>query len=165
MASRRRPRAARALGNVAAVETFEAEIVEARQGGAYVEVPVDVVEALGGQGRIKVRATFDGIPYQGSIVSMGDGNGMVLGILKGIRGQLGKSPGDQVEVTVEVDEAERTVAVPADLATALADAGLREAFDQLSYSRRREHVTSIEAAKKPETRTRRIAHTVERLGG
>ncbi len=34
---------------------------------------------------------------------------------------------------------------------ALAEAGLREAFDGLSYSHRREHVNAISDAKKPET--------------
>jgi Bacteriocin-protection, YdeI or OmpD-Associated/Domain of unknown function (DUF1905) len=146
------------------VESFEAEIVEARGGGAFVEVPADVVAALGGKGRIKVSATFDGIPYRGSIVSMGGGS-MVLGILKDIRGRLEKSPGDHVDVTVEVDDAERTVDVPDDLAAALDDTGSREAFDALSYSHRREYVTWIEEAKKPETRARRINQTVERLRG
>lgn len=145
------------------MEAFEAEIVEARGGGAYVEVPADVVGALGGTGRIKVQATFDGIPYRGSIVSMGDG--MVLGVLKDIRRRLGKAPGDRVEVTVEVDQAERTVEVPGDLAAALEGAQLQEAFDRLSYSRRRTYVTRIEEARKPETRARRVDQTLRELRG
>jgi hypothetical protein len=145
------------------VESFEAEIVEARQGGAYVEVPAAVVAALGGQRRIKVRATFDGIAYRGSIVSMG--SGMVLGLLKDIRTRLAKGPGDAVTVTVEVDEAERTVDLPGDLATALDEARLRETFDRLSYSHRRRYVTWIDEARKPETRARRIAQTLEQVRG
>jgi hypothetical protein len=69
------------------MERFEATIVEADRGGALVEVPAAVVEALGGRGRIPVRATFDGIAYQGSVVSMGGRR--VLGILKSIRAELG----------------------------------------------------------------------------
>ncbi len=38
--------------------------------GAYVEFPYDVKEEFG-KGRVKVRATFDGEPYDGSIVNMG----------------------------------------------------------------------------------------------
>jgi hypothetical protein len=37
--------------------------------GAYVEFPFDV-KAEFGKGRVKVRATFDGEPYDGSIVNM-----------------------------------------------------------------------------------------------
>lgn len=130
-------------------------------GGAWVEVPGEVIAALGGGGRIPVRASFDGVVYRGSIASMG--GCMVIGLLKGIRTQLGKGDGDPVTVTLERDTAERTVDVPEDLAEALEEAGLRKSFDALSYSHRREHVNAINEAKKPETRARRIAKAVEML--
>ena len=143
------------------METFEGSIVVNDGGGAWVEVPGDVIAALGGGGRIPVQATFDGVAYRGSIASMG--GCMALGMLKSIRSQLGKGSGDAVTVTVERDAAERTVEVPADLAAALEEAGLREAFDGLSYSHRREHVNAINDAKKPETRSRRITKALEML--
>jgi Domain of unknown function (DUF1905)/Bacteriocin-protection, YdeI or OmpD-Associated len=145
------------------VEAFDAEIVAGDGGGAYVRIPRVVAEALGDEGRIPVRATFDGIDYRGSIVSMGDGH--VLGVLKRIRSQLGNLPGDSLAVTVERDRARRSIRVPADLRAALREAGVGDAFAALSYTHRREHVTSIEAAKRPATRARRIAKTVERLSG
>ena len=72
---------------------------------AYVIFPFDL-RALTGKGRMKVRASFDGVPYDGSIVNMGvtDGNGNVcylLGIRKDIRRRIGKGPGETVHVTVE----------------------------------------------------------------
>jgi hypothetical protein len=145
------------------VEVFEATIVDADGGGAFVRVPPEVVAALGAKGRTAVRATFDGVPYRGSIVSMGDGK--VLGVLKQIRDDLGKRLGDTVTVTVEHDDAPRTVDVPADLRAALGQAGLADAFAALSYTHQREHVVWIDEAKKPETRARRIQRTVERLQG
>lgn len=140
---------------------FEAPLVEADRGGAFVEVPPDVVAELGGGGRIKVRALLDGVPYEGSVVSMGGAK--VIGVLKGIRTELGKSPGDTIVVELERDETERVVDVPDDLAAALRKARRRPAFDRLSYSHQREYVLWIDEAKKPETRARRIAQTVERL--
>jgi hypothetical protein len=140
------------------VPSFDGVLTAARQGGAYVEVPDDVITALGGAKRIPVRATFDGVPYQGSVVSMG--GCMVLGVLKAIRQQLGKQPGDVVAVTVERDDAPRHVAVPDDLAAALDAAGARAAFDALSPTHRREHVRAIEDAKRPETRAKRVAAAV-----
>ncbi|MBL1076322.1 DUF1905 domain-containing protein [Nocardia sp. 2] len=145
------------------MQRFVGTIRSANGGGAYIPIPEDVITALGGGGRIPVRATFDGISYTGSITNMGDGP--CLGILKAIRDDLRKHPGDTVTVTVERDTAERVVEVPADLAEALAAAGVREAFDALSYSRRREQVKSISEAKKTETRAARIAKTVGALGG
>lgn len=58
-----------------------------------------------GKGRIKVRATFDGIAYDGSIVNMGikDEHGNIcymIGVLKSIRQKLGKSNGDRVHVVI-----------------------------------------------------------------
>ncbi|MEU0096676.1 YdeI/OmpD-associated family protein [Kribbella sp. NPDC006257] len=143
------------------MERFEAIIQSATGGGAYVEVPAEVVTALGGGGRIPVEATFDGIPYRGSIASMG--GCLALGILKQIRTELGKAPGDPITVTVIRDTAERTIDVPDDFAAALTAAGARETFDNLSFSHRREHITAITEAKKPETRARRITKAVEML--
>jgi len=143
------------------VPTFEATIQEARGGGAFVAVPADVVAALGGKARIPVQATFDGVPYRGSIASMG--GGPILGILKAIRTELGKAPGDTVAVTVEADTEPRSVTVPDDLAAALAESGLTEVFGKLTYSHQREYVSWIDEAKRPETRAKRVAGTVERL--
>jgi hypothetical protein len=146
----------------ATVESFVAEIVAVERAGALVTVPAAVVDALGGGGRIKVRATFDDHEYQGSVVTMG--GAAVIGVRKDVQRAIGKGPGDSVTVTLERDDAERTVTVPDDLAAALDAAGRRPAFDALSYSHRREYVTWIDEAKKADTRARRVAGTIERLG-
>lgn len=75
------------------------------KGGAYVIFPYDI-RAEFGKGRVKVHATFDGEPYDGSIVNMGvknqDGSVCyVIGILKDIRAKIGKQPGDTVRVTIK----------------------------------------------------------------
>lgn len=67
--------------------------------GAYVRIPFDVKEVFG-KGRVPVRATFDGEPYEGSIVRYG-APFHILGLRKDIREKIGKQPGDMVEVTVE----------------------------------------------------------------
>lgn len=66
--------------------------------GAYVEFPYDVRTEFG-RGRVKVLATFDGVPYEGSLVRMGT-PGHILGLRKDIRAKIGKQPGDRVEVTL-----------------------------------------------------------------
>lgn len=70
--------------------------------GAYVEIPFDVREVFG-KGRVKVHATFDGAPYDGSLVRMGT-PGHILGLRKDIRAKIGKQPGDTVHVTVQERE-------------------------------------------------------------
>ncbi|MZQ99434.1 MAG: DUF1905 domain-containing protein [Acidaminobacter sp.] len=66
--------------------------------GAYVEIPFDV-KAVYGKGRVKVHATFDGEPYDGSLVKMGTPC-HIIGIRKDIRVKIGKQPGDTVSVTI-----------------------------------------------------------------
>ncbi len=75
--------------------------------------------------------------------------------------QLGKSAGDRVQVTVELDLAPREAALPSDAKAALeADAKASAAWATLSASRRREFVEWIESAKRAETRAGRIEKTV-----
>lgn len=74
------------------------------KGGAYIIFPYDIRKEFG-KGRVKVHATFDGHPYDGSIVNMGikdeEGNiCYILGIQKAIRAAIGKQPGDTVFVTI-----------------------------------------------------------------
>ncbi len=66
--------------------------------GAYVEFPYDVKEEFG-KGRVKVHATFDGVPYDGSLVRMKTIN-HIIGLRKDIRAQIGKQPGETVHVTI-----------------------------------------------------------------
>jgi len=66
--------------------------------GAYIEIPFDVREEFG-KGRVPVHATFDGEPYDGSVVRMGTPC-HILGIRKDIRAKIGKQPGDTVAVTI-----------------------------------------------------------------
>lgn len=66
--------------------------------GAYVEFPYDV-RAEFGKGRVKVHASFDGEPYDGSLVRMGT-PGHILGIRKEIRAKIAKQPGDTVRVVL-----------------------------------------------------------------
>ena len=70
--------------------------------GAYVEFPYDV-RAEFGRGRVKVRAAFDGVPSDGSLVRMGT-PGHIIGLRKEIRVRIGKGPGDTVRVTIQERE-------------------------------------------------------------
>ncbi|MBR1820549.1 MAG: DUF1905 domain-containing protein [Clostridia bacterium] len=65
---------------------------------AYVEVPVDI-RAEYGVGRLAVRATFDGVPYDGQVVRMGT-PGYIIGVRKDIRRKIGKTFGDEIAVTL-----------------------------------------------------------------
>ena len=81
-------------------------------GGAYVAFPWDIRVEFG-KGRVKVHASFDGVPYDGSVVNMGlkneDGSVCyIIGVLKAIRKRLNKSDGDVVHVVIEPAESQES---------------------------------------------------------
>ena len=81
---------------------------EGETGGAYVIFPYDIRKEFG-RGRVKIHATFDGEPYDGSVVNMGVKNAdgsvcYIIGVRKDIRSRIGKCPGDRVLVTVRERE-------------------------------------------------------------
>jgi len=126
-------------------------------------IPPEIVERLGGGRRAPVRVEVNGYEYRSTLAVMG-GHTMV-GVSAAIRAETGLSGGDTVDVEVVVDRSARLVDVPRDLADALtAVAGTREFFDALSNSLRRYHVDSINGAKTPETRQRRINKAVSLFG-
>jgi len=142
--------------------SFDAIIREGRGGGAFVEVPLDV-KSVFGSARPKVKVTFDGEPYRGSIAPMGGAS--LIGILKDIRTKLGKDVGDSVRVTVEADDAPRELEVPDDVRAALRNAKLEAVFDRLAYTQRKEHINAIVEAKRADTRQRRIDNMIVMLRG
>ncbi|WP_097991137.1 YdeI/OmpD-associated family protein [Streptomyces sp. f51] len=127
-----------------------------------IEVPGDVVEALGAGKRPPVNVTVNGYAYRSTIAPMG--GQYLIPFSSDKRKATGIGGGDAIEVELTLDTAPRTVEPPEDLAAALAAVpGAAEAFAALSPSRQKAHVTSVESAKARETRERRIAKTVAEL--
>lgn len=126
-----------------------------------IQVPPEVVAAFGSGKRPKVKVSLNGYTYRTTMAAYGDV--FMLPLSQEHREAAGVQAGDMVEVTLELDTEPRTVDVPDDLAAALAESGLRDAFDGLPYSTRKEHVRQVESAKAAETRQRRIAKIVASL--
>jgi hypothetical protein len=148
------------------MKTFEAILRPSGRGGGghLVDVPPEVVAALGGRGRAPVKASFNGIAYRGSIATMG--GGVVLGVTKAIMAEAGVAVGDTLRVALQIDATPREVQIPAELAAAFRkNRAAREAWERLSYTHRKEHARAIEEAKKPETRARRLQKCLDMLTG
>jgi hypothetical protein len=141
---------------------FKATIQPGIGGGAGVVFPYDVEREFGAKGLIPVKSTLDGIPYTGSLCKCGP-EAHMLGVLKGIREQIGKGPGDTIEVVLWKDEEVRTVEVPADFKTLLEKEDLFASFEKLSYTHRKEYCRWITEAKKEETRQNRLKKSIEML--
>ena len=125
-------------------------------------VPPEVVEALGSGKRPAVRVTIKGYTYRSTVAPMG--GVFMLQVSAEVRAAAGVAAGDELDVEVELDSEPREVTVPPDFQAALdGDPEARRFFDGLSYSNKRRHVLSIEDAKTPETRQRRIEKTIATL--
>jgi hypothetical protein len=127
-----------------------------------IEVPSAVVDALGAGKRPPVRVTLHEHTYRTTVARMG--GRFLVPVSAEVRKAAGVTAGDELDVGIELDDAPRTVDVPTDLAAALAsEPEAAQAWERLAYTHRKEWVRSVEDAKKPETRARRVAAAVDAL--
>jgi Bacteriocin-protection, YdeI or OmpD-Associated/Domain of unknown function (DUF1905) len=141
---------------------FRTTILQAGKTATGIEVPEEVVTALGSGKRAKVLVTINGHTYRNSVAPLG--GVYMIGVSDDVRRAAGVAGGDVVDVDVELDTAPREVEMPADFAAALdAEPNARRTFDALSYSNKSAHVAPIVGAKTDETRQRRIAKSIEAL--
>jgi Bacteriocin-protection, YdeI or OmpD-Associated/Domain of unknown function (DUF1905) len=135
-----------------------------RRGPAAAVVLADDQVAEVGEGRkaFPVQATINGYTWAGRVSRMG--GEFLLGLNREVRTGAGVEAGDEVTVTIALDEAPREVDVPAALAQALdGDATAKATFDALAFTHRKEFARWIAEAKKDETRERRVAQALEML--
>jgi hypothetical protein len=143
-----------------------AEVFKARVGGEgdgvlpadavpLIEVPPQVVDALGRGKRPPVVVTLNGYSWRSTVAVYG--GQYYLPVARGNRMAAKVELGDWVEVKLELDTALREVELPPALTEALAaDSDVKAAFDKLSVTTRREHAEAIISAKHEETRKRRL---------
>lgn len=124
-----------------------------------IEIPPEIVEALGSSKKPAVRITIGSHSYRSTVATMG--GRFMVGVSADNRAAAGVAAGDEVDVEIELDTAPRVVAVPPDFAEALeGEPVAKSTFDTISPSNKGWHVHSIESAKSPETRQRRIDKSI-----
>jgi hypothetical protein len=128
--------------------------------GAFLLTDEQVAALGGGRKTFPVRVTINGTSLALRLARMGGEN--MIGLSKSARGEAGAEIGSPYEVEIALDDGERTVEVPSDLADALAaDPEVRRAFDALSFTHRKEFVRWVTEAKKEATRAERVSGTVD----
>jgi hypothetical protein len=139
---------------------FTVELERTGKTATMFRVPFDLEEAFG-RARPPVKVTIAGHTWR-TTPGVYDGAGYIV-VNRDVKSATGVDAPDRVDVEMKLDTDPREVEVPEDLAAALAgDRAAEEAFARLSFTHRREYVQWVEEAKRPETRARRIAQTVER---
>ncbi|MDQ0059879.1 YdeI/OmpD-associated family protein [Paenibacillus harenae] len=138
---------------------FTAIILASKKTATGIQVPDEIVAALGTSKRPPVRVTLQGYTYRSTVASMG--GKFMIPLSAEHRSGASVEAGDEVEVDIELDNEVRELAIPDDLQAALeADPDAKRFFEGLSYSNKRRFVIPIEGAKTNETRQRRIEKTV-----
>ena len=126
-------------------------------------VPDEVAQALGGLKQMRVVGTMNGVPYQSSTMPYG-GRGLSMGVHNATRAAAEVQFGDTVQVTVARDDRPRVLEMPPELEAAfVAQPELRERFEGLSFSRRKDLAVPISEAKLPQTRVVRLEKAVTQL--
>lgn len=131
---------------------------------AHAAVPLSYEqrEELGGGVRIPIAGTLDGTAFRTTSFRMGDFTGIAF--RKEVLTAAGVGPGDEVDIDLRRDTAERTVQPPPALVEALAgDPIAKSAYEAMSYTHRREYAEWIGQAKQADTRRRRLAKAIEFL--
>jgi len=142
--------------------SFRTVVLQAGKTATGLQIPDELVSALGSGKRPKVVVTVAGYRYRTTVAPMG--GRYLVPLSAEHRSAAGLAAGDQVEVDIELDRAPREVELPADLAAELSrDARASEYFDGLAYTHRKEWVRWISEAKKPETRQARLEKTMAAL--
>lgn len=129
-----------------------------------VEVPDNVMQALGPGTRPLVAITINGHTWRSRVAAMRGKR--LIGISAAHRASASISEGDIVEIEIEIDEAPRQVVEPTDLANALNNCPqARTSFDRLPFGLQQKHVRTIEEARSTEVRERRISKLIVALEG
>jgi hypothetical protein len=141
-------------------KTYKTTIVRE---GSMCRIPVTFdPRAVFGRIRVPVKVTLNGYTFRSTMASMGGLVGIPLRASN--REAAGLEGTETLSVRLDLDTVPRTVTPPPDLVRALkAPPSQWKRWKQLSYTRRKELVDVIEAAKKPETRARRIGRAVEEI--
>ena len=141
---------------------FHATIEQSGKTATGIRVPPEVVDALGAGKRPAVQVTINGYTYRTTVGVMG--GAFMLPLSAENRQAAGVVAGEDIDAQLELDTAPREVVVPPDLLAALEqNAEAQDSFKALSYSAKRRHVLSVESAKTPETRQRRIDAVIASL--
>ena len=141
-------------------KTFTTTIV---RDGAICFIPLTFdPKAVFGKVRVPVKVTLNGYTYRSTIAAMG--GPPCIPLRKSNREAAGLEGGETIQVRLDLDTEARVVTPPADFVRALKAASPAwDRWPELSYSHQREYVESIESAKAPETRGRRIDRAVRAI--
>jgi len=135
-----------------------------KTGWTYIEIPAAIADKLKPNNKrsFRVKGNLDNYVFEGlALIPMGGGD-FILALNATIRKKIKKQKGDKLKVSIEVDD--KPVKINAELMDCLSDEpeGL-SFFNSLTPGHRKYFSNWIESAKTDETKTKRIAQTINAL--
>ena len=146
----------------ASIEQFGAQ--GEKTGWTYVRVPAKVAQKLmpGNKKSFRVKGTIDKLSIrQVALVPMGEGN-FILAVNAGMRKVIKKNPGNQVKVSIEVDD-QALKPPPAFIACLKDEPAAYKNYTALPRSHQHYFIRWISSAKTDPTKAKRIAQAVNGL--
>jgi hypothetical protein len=135
-----------------------------KTGWTYIEIPADIAQKLkpGNKKSFRVKGKLDNYPIKGiALIPMG-GSVFIMALNASLRKGIGKRQGAMLKVQLEIDN--RTYKLNTDLVACLADEPKAKTFfDKLPPSHQNYFSKWIESAKTEQTRTKRIAQTINAM--
>ena len=128
---------------------------------ASIHVPDEILAELGANRRAPLKVTIGGHTYRSTATAV-NGDCRVV-FPQADRDAAGAKAGDTVMVELELETGHREVELPAELEAALMAAGLRDVFEALTYSKRREFARQVAEAKAAETKAKRVEKVLAAL--
>lgn len=128
---------------------------------ASLAIPDSVLAELKTNRRAPLRVTINGHTYQSTATGVGGECRVVFPSAD--RKSSGVTGGDTVTVHLELDDGYREVDIHPNLVAALEASGLRNVFETMTYSRRKEIARGVSEVKTDETRSRRVQKVLDDL--
>lgn len=134
---------------------------ERHKGWVYILID-DAKKVKGKYPKLKVKGSIDGFPIDKTILASYGKEGYVLPVRNEIRKQIKKDEGDKVKVILFNDDSK--LDIPEEFEVCLSDEPkAQKFFYELSGSEQRMYVLWISSAKRTETKSERIAKSINRL--
>lgn len=128
---------------------------------ASLHVPDEILAELGANRRAPLKVTIGGHTYRSTATAV---NGECRVVFpQADRDAAGAKAGDEVVIELELETGHREVELPTELEDALVAAGLRDVFEALTYSKRREFARQVAEAKAVETKLKRVEKVLAAL--
>jgi hypothetical protein len=137
-----------------------------KTGWTYVDIPVDMAEALypGNRKSFRVKGTIDTLKVTAlALIPVGEGH-FILPLNAEMRKKLGKRSGHTLALQIQRDDNPDPIPMPEDLSACLDDEpAARQHFFKLPKSHQNYYIKWINSAKTEPTRVKRIAQAISAL--